>query len=198
MPSNKQPKSLDELLAKTGAMLASGELSAEEKIDLEGRLKQVEEMPPEERESIRYFLTHMPEMDSDLTLVVLKGHLLIEQKIREFISERVLSPAAVDEAHLTSYQALCLAEALTLPNDEPKRLWSILRKLNALRNKLAHKLDPYGIQERAEEIRAEYSATWQIQSGFIGVLGHAYGQLSELVRLARNPSFQVRGRDPSQ
>jgi hypothetical protein len=188
MSSNKQQKSLDELLAATRETIASGELSADEKADLEARLKQVEEIPDEERESIGYFFLHMPKLDSDLAVVVLKGHLLIEQKIREFISERMLSPEALNDARLSSYQAFCLAEALTLPNAEPKSLWSILRKLNTLRNKLAHNVDPPGIQERVEEIISQYSAIWPIRSGFVGVLGHAYGQLSELLRLARNSS----------
>ncbi len=198
MVDDKQPKSVDELLAMTKEAITSGQLSDEQKADLEGRVKQLEEMPPEERESISYFLRHMPDRDSDLTLVVLKGQLLIEQKTREFISERMLAPAALNDARLSAYQATCLGEALTLPNNEPKRLWSVLRKLNTLRNQLAHNLNPQGINERVQEIVAEYSEAWPIQSGFVGVLASAYGQISELCRLARDSSFQVKGKRRTQ
>ena len=190
----KSTKSLEELLASTRAAISSGKLSEAEKSKLEEYCKQFEQMPGEERESIDYFYRHMPGAESDVTLIVLKGHLLIEQKIREFVSERMLSPAALDDARLTSHQVICLAEALTLPNDEPRLLWSILRKLNTLRNQLAHNLIPKGIEQRVQEILTDYSKMWQVQAGFIGVLAHAYGQVSELCRLARNPSFQIRGR----
>jgi hypothetical protein len=198
MADDKLPKSVDEILSMTKETIASGQLSDEELADLEARCQQLEEMPPEERDSINFFLRHMPNRDSDLTLVVLKGQLLIEQKIREFISERMLAPVALNDARLSAYQATCLGEALTLPNEEPRRLWSVLRKLNKLRNKLAHNLDPLGINERVEEIVAEYSAAWPIQSGFVGVLASAYGQVSELCRLARDSSFQVKGRRRTQ
>jgi hypothetical protein len=193
-----QPKSLDELIAKTKAAIASGELSSEQRAEFEAECKAINDMPRDERDSIDYFLRHMPDADSDLALIVLKGHLLLEQRIREFISERMLTPSALDDARLSSYQLICLAEALTLPNDDPKRLWTVLRKLNTLRNQLAHNLTPQRVQERVQEIVNEYSATWPVQSGFVGVLGNAYGQLSELCRLAREPSFRVRGRGASQ
>jgi len=140
----------------------------------------------------------MPDTDSDLALIVLKGHLLLEQRTREFISERMLSPNALDDARLTSHQLICLAEALTLPNEQPKRMWSALRKLNALRNQLAHNLAPNRIEERVQEIVNDYSSAWPAQSGFVGVLANAYAQLSELCRIARDPSFRIRGRAASK
>src|SRR5687767_1101352 len=130
MTDENRPKSIDELLAVTREAIASGQLSAEEKANLEMRCNQLEQLPTEERESVTYFLRHMPGHDSDATLVVLKGHLLIEQKIREFLSERMLSPAALNDARLSAHQVTCLGEALTLPNAEPTRLWGVLRKLN--------------------------------------------------------------------
>lgn len=198
MQDEKQPKSLEELIALTKEVIASGELSEEERAGLEERCREFEQMPKEERESMNYFLQHMPYGESDLTLIVLKGHLLIEQKIREFIRERMLTPTALDMARLNAHQAICLAEALTLPNEEPKNLWSVIRKVNSLRNQLAHKLEPQDIERRVKEIENDYSTFGAIQSGFAGILGHLYGQLSELCRLARDPSYKVRGRGSSQ
>ena len=74
MQSEKQPKSLAELIALTKEVIASGELSEEERAGLEERCREFEQMPKEERESMNYFLQHMPYGESDLTLIVLKGH----------------------------------------------------------------------------------------------------------------------------
>lgn len=191
----KQPKSLKELVESARQAIASGTLSEEQRIELENRCNQIELMPEQEQVSMDYFLQHIPESDADLTMTVLKGHLLLEQRIREFVSERMLSPTALDDAGLSSYQAICLAEALTLPNTEPKQLWDILRQINTLRNKLAHNLEPEGVQQRVEKIINDYSQIAPIQSGFVGVIASAYGQLSELCRLARNSSYRVRGRN---
>lgn len=198
MQDEKQPKSLDELIALMREAIASGELSEDETAELEERCKQLEQMPEEEKESMDYFLHHMPYQESDLTLIVLKGHLLIEQKIREFIRERMLNPTALDQIRLTAHQAICLAEALTLPNSDPEVLWGVIRKVNALRNELAHKLTPERVEERVQEIERDYSRFGAVQSGFAGILGHLYGQLSELCRIVRDPSFQVRGRGASK
>ena len=192
---DKQPKSLKEFIESARQAIASGTLSEEQKVELENRCNEIELMSEEEQASMDYFLRHISESGSDLTMTVLKGHLLIEQRVREFISERMLSPTALDDARLSSYQAICLAEALTLPNTEPKQLWDSLRQLNTLRNQLAHNLEPERVQQRVERIINDYTKIAPVQSGFVGVLASAYGQLSELCRLARNPSFRVRGRN---
>ena len=66
MKGKKQATSLEELLESTRAAIASGELSEGEMADLEERSKEAEQMSREERESIDYFLRHMPDRDSDL------------------------------------------------------------------------------------------------------------------------------------
>ncbi len=179
---------LDRLYADSKRLIASGQLSDAERSHLEEHCASYDRMTNEERESHNYFLLHMPDNDADVTMVVLKGHLLIEQRIREFIAERMLAPEALTEARLSAHQAICLAEALTLPNDEPQKLWAFLRQVNSLRNTLAHRLDP-AIQDRIDALIAEYSKTWPVRSGLAGLLGHAFGQLSELCRLARAQAF---------
>ena len=198
MQDKRQPKSLDELIAWTREAIDSGKLSEEQKAELEERCREIEQMPKEERESLDYFLQHMPHQESDLTLIVLKGHLLLEQKVREFIDERMLNPEAIKPARLTSHQAICLAEALTLPNDDPKVLWSILRNVNSLRNDLAHNLSPQKVERLVRDIESEFATFGTVQSGFAGILGHLYAQLAELCRMARQPDYQIRGKSPSE
>src|SRR5690348_13801236 len=103
---SKQSKSLNELVKSARQAIASGTLSEEQRVELENGCNAIELMPKEEQVSIDYFLHHIPESDSDLTMTVLKGHLLIEQRVRQFVSERMLSPTALDDARLSSYQAI--------------------------------------------------------------------------------------------
>ena len=187
------PGLLDNLYADTQSLLESGELSEQERKALEANCAIYEAMSEEERFSHNYFLHHMPDSDADLVLVILKGHLLIEQRIREFIAERMLSTKPLESARLSAHQVICLAESLTLPNEEICKLWRFIRELNSIRNQLAHQLDPK-IEGRVDALIAEYAKTWPVRTGLHGMLGHMFGQLSELCRLACSPEFQVRGK----
>lgn len=182
----RQPRSVDELLTRTKEMIASGQLTDEQRAEMEARCRQIERLSREERESYDLFFRHMPNSDADVTLIVLKGHLLIEQRVREFISERVYNQDAIEKANLQTFQVICLAQALTLPNSEPQQFWTILCRLNTLRNELAHDLEPKGIQDRVNGIVSDYVAHWKVHPGLANVLAHAYSQLSELCRMARN------------
>ena len=61
-------------------------------------------------DAFRRFLKLLPH-GQDLALVILKGHLLIEEQIKPIISERVKKPEALSDARLTYYQYICIAEA---------------------------------------------------------------------------------------
>ena len=136
------PGPLDKLYADTKTLIESGELTEQEREDLKANCAIYEAMSEEERSSHGYFLQHMPDQKADLAVVILKGHLLIEQRIREFIAERMLSIKPLEDSRLSAHQAICLAEGLTLPNDEPRKLWKFIRELNSIRNQLANRHDP--------------------------------------------------------
>jgi hypothetical protein len=155
----------------------------------------VEALSPEERASHNYALRHLPSSESDPVLLVLKGHLLIEEKVLEFVLERMLAPDELDDARLSSYQAICLAQALTLPNEEPAHLWTACKRINALRNRIVHNLTVEDVEKQLKEIVLQYSEVWPVKAGFAGVVSHLYGQLAELCRMARDPAFRVKGRE---
>jgi hypothetical protein len=95
------------------------------------------------------FLEHMPR-SGDPELTLLKGHLLIEEMLQLLICEKVVNPAALEDARLTFYQRLCLAQALY--NDQfLEWVWAAVEKLNAVRNKLSHTLKPRDIQTKLDE-----------------------------------------------
>lgn len=105
---------------------------------------------PDIFQAFERFKEHLP-TGGDMTLMILKGHLLIEEQIAILIRKRIPKPDALREADLTSHQQICLAEALIdeLSLDGNDRwLWPAIKKLNNLRNDIAHNLSKSGIDDR--------------------------------------------------
>lgn len=85
-----------------------------------------------------------------LTLVTLKGHILIEEQVRAIIDAHVRIPEAVTKAELTCHQAICIAEAFC-PKEQEPWFWSAVRKLNKIRNEIAHNSEPSGLEDRVDD-----------------------------------------------
>lgn len=88
---------------------------------------------------------------NDLSLLILKLHLLVEEQIRTFVDERLLNKSALAAAKLECHQAICLAEALSTDDIHPN-VWESARKLNSLRNHIAHSLELKGVVDRMNAI----------------------------------------------
>jgi len=95
------------------------------------------------------FLKLMPS-GSDIELVVLKAHLLVEEQLRQVIDERVKTPTALKDARLECHQCICLVEAF-FPEDVKPWLWKALKKLNNIRNAVAHSIEPKGLQDKLDD-----------------------------------------------
>ena len=106
--------------------------------------------------SFKKFYTLLPR-GNDLSLLILKLHLLVEEQIRAFVDERLPNKEALISATLECHQAICLAEALSNANIH-SNVWEAAKKLNSLRNHIAHNLDLKGVVDRMNHI-----------SGLIGV-----------------------------
>jgi hypothetical protein len=76
---------------------------------------------------------------------------LVEEQVRAFIDERLPNCRALDDAKLECQQAICLAEALSSEDIHPS-VWEAARKLNSLRNQIAHNLEPEGVVDRMNHI----------------------------------------------
>ena len=96
------------------------------------------------------FVSHLPLGTTDQTLVILKGHLLVEELLREYVHGQFSLPEHLSDARLTFQQCLCLAKASDTDQSRDK-LWLLVGKLNALRNKLAHNLEPRDIDSALKE-----------------------------------------------
>ena len=93
-------------------------------------------------------LTFMPE--DDLALIVLKGHLAIEEQLILLIERKLSYPDALDKARLTFFQQVCLAKAMYY-KPENMWIWTSLEKLNQVRNHLSHTLEASRLETKATE-----------------------------------------------
>ena len=79
-------------------------------------------------------------MTDDLTLIILKGHLLIEEQLNDFFDRCAMYPRILDGARLSFAQKLRVVRAFCVsPNDSVS--WLLADELNRLRNKISHKVE---------------------------------------------------------
>ena len=96
-------------------------------------------------DKINRFIDHLPR-GADETLVILKGHLLIEEILRELVAISVSDVSALEKAKLTFFQCVCVSEAI-YNEDIEKWIWTAALKLNSLRNRIAHNIEPVGVHD---------------------------------------------------
>ena len=65
---------------------------------------------------------------TEILLIVLKGHLLVEELLLNLVCARVKHPEAIDSANLSFYTLACLAKALCF-EERFKELWEAVFKL---------------------------------------------------------------------
>ena len=92
--------------------------------------------------AFKSFLSNLPH-GQDAELVLLKGHILIEEQVRLLIDRRLRNPEALREANagLECHQAIQLAKAFFPPGYQAE-VWRAIAKLNTMRNDIAHRILP--------------------------------------------------------
>ncbi len=96
------------------------------------------------------FATHLPpSLDSEL--LVLKGHLLIERLLENYLVLNLPNSRELDDARFTFAHKLAVTAALC-KDQEAKPLWKSIRLLNNLRNELSHQLE----SSRKESLTLEF------------------------------------------
>lgn len=115
------------------------------------------------------FQKYLPE-NRDQTLIILKCHLMIEELLREIIDRSVGDPSALEDARLNFNQCRCLAKAF-LANRKWDWLWDAIKKLNAVRNALAHNLEPQQIDWKISELTQYVMANNPVNNVSIRNLG---------------------------
>jgi hypothetical protein len=81
---------------------------------------------------------HLP-MVKDPTVIILRGHLLIEDLLDRLISANLRNTHAIQNARLTFFQKLCLAQGIIGSSNEDGK-WKAIKELNKLRNMISHNL----------------------------------------------------------
>lgn len=107
-------------------------------------------VPNRTQTDMNRFLSNLPLDSTDQVSVVLKGHLLVEELLREYVNSNFSKPEKLQDARLSFHHMLCIARALSKDNSSDK-LWDNIEKLNNLRNKLAHSLEQEVIENRIKE-----------------------------------------------
>ncbi len=133
--------------------------------------------------TLRRLIEHLPQGD-DLTLIVLKGHLLIEERLLDLVRAKLeADDPALKEARLRFSQLLPLARAAS-GRDQYPWFWEALEKLNALRNDLAHHLEPKQVERLStaliDHLRqpADLRSTDSLATSLRGAVAFMYGALS--------------------
>lgn len=95
------------------------------------------------QDSLLSFLRHFPRTD-DTTLIILKGHLLLEEEINNLLHEMLANPDAIDGLQINFFIKTQFLRAL-IKNETLDNILDAAEKLNRLRNRLAHNLEPSGV-----------------------------------------------------
>jgi len=87
---------------------------------------------------------HLDKTD-DATLLILRTHLLLEERLRDVLTRICRSAEDLQAARLSFYQVLCLCRAVVGRQEDPA--WGFAARLNEVRNRMAHRLDPGDLDE---------------------------------------------------
>ena len=92
----------------------------------------------------------------DLTVIVLKGHLLVEEELELIINRFLPNAKAVTRAKFSFFSKAALAQAICWqrPDDE---IWSLIFSINTLRNDLAHNLESDKRAVRFDEVLRQHA-----------------------------------------
>ena len=95
-------------------------------------------------------LKHLPQ-EGDLSLVVLKGHLLIEELLVILVESSVKYPEALRSANLRFHTLASIAKALFY-TETTSFIWDGIFALNVLRNAFAHNLQPRDLDDKINQL----------------------------------------------
>jgi hypothetical protein len=102
----------------------------------------------EAREARSQRLHQILRTPDDVVGLVLRGHLFIEELLFAAIEAHCQDAEHLKTARLRFPQLVALLRALEKISSVPSHYWTALSELNALRNALAHKLEPNDLASR--------------------------------------------------
>ncbi len=137
------------------------------------------------------FIELMP-LGEDQVLTVLKGHLIIEELLTELLKiklEQSGNPLGINIGSNTMFaQKLNLYWAIA-QRDIEFDVWVYLKELNSIRNKMAHAIEPRGIDEKIKSFNDAVSAhkTYMMpENSLVFSICYLYITLSQLLHSVKN------------
>src|SRR5260370_16848035 len=85
-------------------------------------------------------ITRYLDKTDDGTLLILRTHLLVEERLRDVLARICRAPDELRAARLSFHQVLSVCRAVVGRHDEPA--WDFVARLNEGRNRMAHPLLP--------------------------------------------------------
>lgn len=109
--------------------------------------------------NIQRLQEHLRYVD-ELSLIVLKGHLILEEQLDRILSTLVFHSDHLLGANLRFVQKVSLARSVSLDEDN-NPIWDLILAINTLRNELSHALESGRRQSRVERVKALYLNIYQ-------------------------------------
>ena len=89
---------------------------------------------------VLHYGDHLPgDTEHPLEILVLRGHLLVEEEFRKLVQSRFMKPEVFDLSRFPFSSLVRLAHAL-YGDELPQWLWDRAKELNTIRNSTAHNL----------------------------------------------------------
>lgn len=92
------------------------------------------------------FQKHMPRT-KDITMIILKGHLLVEQEMNDILDDNLTESKALLDARMTFSHRLAVIKSIYGSFNRSKFPYTQIKKLNALRNQLVHNIEPKDLEK---------------------------------------------------
>lgn len=126
-------------------------------------MEDLERVLPEEHRR-QTFLKLIGQLEEDRPAVMLlKGHLVLEEKLAAIIGKFVFHGEVLENARLTFAQKMSVARSLSL-DEHNNTVWGLIEKLNKLRNILAHSLGGASRQDAMNALKSAYSAEHNLEA----------------------------------
>ena len=105
-------------------------------------------------------LMHFASAGEDVVLIVLKGHLLVEERLNEILTDYIPYPNDLSGANLRYFHIAHFCKSLFYMSQDDW-IWEAIFSLNALRNDLAHKLESKKREQLIENFLLPLETTYQ-------------------------------------
>lgn len=91
-------------------------------------------------DNIDKFMKYLPVDFKEHSIIILKGHLLLEMALKDYISRRVSFPDRLNKEQINFSSLVVFASSLE-DREGDGWLWKALKMANKIRNQIAHSLD---------------------------------------------------------